>query len=133
MTSLASLSPGARARLVTVGGERSFRRRLLELGLLPGTNVRVVRRVDVGHLIEVEVGGGFLSLRQAEAAQQEEAVPAKPLTFYEKMQLQAAKTEKSLDDYRQMTDMAMSKGIYAGEAEMARVKAARAAEGESKE
>ena len=51
----------------------------------------------------------------------------------EKMQLQAAKTEKSLDDYRQLTDMAMSKGIYAGEAEMARVKAARAAEGESKE
>ena len=70
---------------------------------------------------------------KAEAAQQEEAVPAKPLTFYEKMQLQAAKTEKSLDDYRQMTDMAMSKGIYAGEAEMAKVKAARAAEGESKE
>lgn len=74
MTTLGSLPPGARARLVTVGGERAFRRRLLELGLLPGTPVRIVRRVDVGQLIEVEVAGGFLSLRQAEAARIEVAV-----------------------------------------------------------
>ena len=73
MTSLGSLLPGARARLVTIGGERAFRRRLLELGLLPGTAIRIVRRVDVGQLIEVEVGGGFLSLRQAEAARIEVA------------------------------------------------------------
>ena len=68
MQALDALAAGDRARLVSIGGERSFRRRLLELGLLPGTPLRVVRRVDVGRLIEVEVGGGFLSLRQSEAA-----------------------------------------------------------------
>ena len=48
MTTLDSLQPGARARLVSIGGERGFRRRMLELGLLPGTEIRVVRRADVG-------------------------------------------------------------------------------------
>ena len=69
MVPLPSLSAGDRGRLVSVGGERSFRRRLLELGLLPGTELRVVRRVDTGHLIEVEVAGGYLSLRRSEAAE----------------------------------------------------------------
>ncbi len=55
MTSLRTLGPGSNARVVQVGGERGFRRRLMELGLLPGTDVRVVRRVDVGGLVELEV------------------------------------------------------------------------------
>ena len=69
MTPLQSLQPGARARLVHMGGERGFRRRLMELGLLPGTELRVVRRVDVGALVELEVRGAHLSLRQSEAGE----------------------------------------------------------------
>jgi ferrous iron transport protein A len=65
---LAALAPGTHAVLVEVGGERSFRRRLMELGLLPGTSVRIVRRVDVGDLVEIEVRGCHLSLRRSEAA-----------------------------------------------------------------
>ncbi len=60
--------PGDRARLVQVGGERSFRRRLMELGFLPGTTIRLVRRVAVGDLVEFEVRGGHISLRASEAA-----------------------------------------------------------------
>jgi len=67
MTPLRNLSPGSSARLVQVGGERGFRRRLMELGLLPGTDVRVVRSVDVGGLVELEVRGCHVSLRQSEA------------------------------------------------------------------
>ena len=69
MTPLHDLAPGGRGRLVRVGGERSFRRRLMELGLLPGTFVRLVRRVDIGDLIELEVRGCHVSLRRAEAAE----------------------------------------------------------------
>ena len=68
MTTLHSLTPGARARLVEVDGERGFRRRLMEMGLLPGTTVRLVRRVDVGHLLELEVRGCHVSLRPTEAS-----------------------------------------------------------------
>lgn len=65
--SLLSLQPGARARLTTIGGERSFRRRLMELGFLPGTEVRLVRRVDIGDLVELELRGGLVTLRRSEA------------------------------------------------------------------
>ena len=64
---LTELPPGTAARLVAVEGERSFRRRLMELGLLPGTPVRLVRRVDVGRLVELEVRGCHVSVRRSEA------------------------------------------------------------------
>ena len=67
MVPTANILPGQRARLVQIGGERSFRRRLMELGFLPGTSVRLVRRVGVGDLVEFEVRGGHISLRASEA------------------------------------------------------------------
>lgn len=65
--SLNDLAVGSSARLLQVGGRRAFRRRLMELGLLPGTSVRVVRRVPVGDLVELEVRGCHVSLRRSEA------------------------------------------------------------------
>ena len=67
MKALDTLSDGAVARLTEIGGERSFRRRLMELGLLPGTQIRIVRRVDVGGLLELEVRGARLTVRRHEA------------------------------------------------------------------
>lgn len=67
MTSLDLLTPGASARLVSIGGDRAFRCRLMELGLLPGTTVRLIRRVDVGGVLELEVRGCRLSVRHGEA------------------------------------------------------------------
>lgn len=61
------LPRGQRATVRTVGGSRSFRRRLLELGLLPGTEVALVRVAPLGDPIEIDLRGGRLSLRKAEA------------------------------------------------------------------
>ncbi len=69
VTNLDTLLPGTRARLISIAGERSFRCRLMELGLLPGTYLRLVRRVDVGGVLELEVRGCRLSVRRAEARQ----------------------------------------------------------------
>lgn len=44
-----------------------MRRRLLELGLVPGTNVMVVRVSPLGDPLELEVRGSRLSLRKKEA------------------------------------------------------------------
>ncbi len=52
----------------SVGGERGFRRRLLEMGLVVGTRVRVVRVAPLGDPMELDVRGGRLSLRAAQAA-----------------------------------------------------------------
>ena len=67
MTRLSDLTAGSVASLVEVGGDRAFRRRLMELGLLPGTPLRIVRRVGIGDLLELEVRGCHLSLRCADA------------------------------------------------------------------
>ena len=69
MTNLSQLMPGSKAILAEIGGERAFRRRLMEMGLLPGTEVRVVRRVEVGGLVQLEVRGCHVSLRLSEAEQ----------------------------------------------------------------
>ena len=50
-------------------------RRLLEMGFLPGTELRLVRRLDVGGVLEVELRGCRVSLRTAEA----QALLAEPL------------------------------------------------------
>jgi len=67
-SALADLPSGSTARLVRVEGARAFRRRLMELGLLPGTEVRVVRRAPLGGVVEIEVRRCRLSLRLTEAA-----------------------------------------------------------------
>lgn len=67
MTNLCDFPVGACAPLVQIGGDRGFRRRLMEMGLLPGTPVRLVRRANIGGLLELEVRGCHISLRHAEA------------------------------------------------------------------
>lgn len=67
MTTLAELSPSESATLRSVGGERAFRRRLLEMGFVPGTDLTVVRRVPVHNVLEVELRHGRVSLRIDEA------------------------------------------------------------------
>jgi Fe2+ transport system protein FeoA len=50
-----------------VGGERAFRRRMMELGLVPGTRATVLRIAPLGDPIELEMRGCNLSIRHAEA------------------------------------------------------------------
>ncbi|MBM3985101.1 MAG: ferrous iron transport protein A [Planctomycetes bacterium] len=67
ITTLADLRSGQTATLRRVGGERAWRRRLLELGFVPGTDLALVRRVGVGDLLEVELRHSRISLRISEA------------------------------------------------------------------
>jgi len=69
MTPLPSLALGAVGRLVRLGGDRGFRLRLMELGLLPGTSVKLLRRAEIGGVLELEVRRSRLSVRCAEASQ----------------------------------------------------------------
>ena len=55
--------------LVATSVEGGHRRRLLEMGFVPGTHLRVVRRVDVGGVLELELRGCRVTLRTTEAAQ----------------------------------------------------------------
>ena len=67
-TTLNTLAPGQGGRIASVAGERDVRRRLLEMGLTPGTAVKVVRFAPMGDPIDIEVRGYHLSLRKQEAS-----------------------------------------------------------------
>ncbi|HWO26145.1 MAG TPA: FeoA family protein [Kofleriaceae bacterium] len=69
VTSLAEIPRGRSATVREVAGPRAFRRRLLEMGLVPGTAVRVVTVAPLGDPLRIEVRGGQWSIRRAEAAQ----------------------------------------------------------------
>ena len=61
------LSPGAEARVLQVSGEGAFRRRLLELGLLPGTTVVRTGQAPLGDPLLFRVRGAVIGLRRADA------------------------------------------------------------------
>jgi ferrous iron transport protein A len=64
---LAELGPGERARVLAVAGDVDAARRLMDLGLVRGTTVEVIRRAPLGDPLEVKLRGFMLTLRRAEA------------------------------------------------------------------
>lgn len=67
--SLAEIPLGSAAKVMGIAGPRAFRRRLLEMGLVPGTEVRVVTIAPLGDPLRIEVRGGQWSIRRSEATQ----------------------------------------------------------------
>ena len=65
--SLDRLSVGARARVISVRGEGAVARRLMEMGVVPGAPVRVVKCAPLGDPLEVRVRNYHLALRRSEA------------------------------------------------------------------
>ncbi len=68
-TNLAALGVGDVATVEHVGGDRAFRRRVMELGLVPGTRVELVGVAPLGDPLELRVRGASLSIRRADAAE----------------------------------------------------------------
>jgi ferrous iron transport protein A len=64
---LSELSIGARAVVKTVRGETAVTRRLMEMGVVPGVAVRVVKTAPFGCPIEIKVRGYNLAIRRSEA------------------------------------------------------------------
>jgi ferrous iron transport protein A len=60
------LRQGVKARVVHVDKEAAFCDRLLELGLLPGTEFTVTKVAPFGDPIEIDLRGYKLCLRRAE-------------------------------------------------------------------
>ena len=65
--SLDRLRVGARARVLSVKGAGAVARRLMEMGVVPGAPVRVVKCAPLGDPLEVRVRNYHLALRRSEA------------------------------------------------------------------
>ncbi len=71
---LTDLPIGKDARVTAVNGEGSVTRRLLEMGVIPGVAVQVVKMAPFGDPIEIRVRGYSLAMRKSEADAIEVAV-----------------------------------------------------------
>ncbi len=65
---LDTLAPGETGIIVRLAGEPAIARRLMELGLTPGTAVELVRRAPLGDPVELRLREIHLSIRRSEAA-----------------------------------------------------------------
>ncbi|QLH37970.1 MAG: ferrous iron transport protein A [Defluviicoccus sp.] len=65
---LGELVAGEAGRIVRIErGDRSYREKLLAMGLTPGTEFAVVRAAPLGDPVEIQVRGYSVSLRKNEA------------------------------------------------------------------
>jgi len=65
--SLANLPIGTQARVIAVNGSGAIARRLMEMGVVPGAPVRVIKAAPLGDPLEVRVRNYHLALRRSEA------------------------------------------------------------------
>ena len=73
---LAEIKVGQRAKVADILVEGLTRRRLLDLGLLPGTEVRAVMRSPLGTPMAYNIRGSILALRPEDASN----ITVKPLS-----------------------------------------------------
>ncbi|MBK8148947.1 MAG: ferrous iron transport protein A [Acidobacteria bacterium] len=66
-TLLSELAIGATAKVVNVSGEGMIAKRLMEMGVVPGVTVRVVKAAPFGDPIQIRVRGYSLAIRRNEA------------------------------------------------------------------
>ncbi|ABE51733.1 FeoA family protein [Methanococcoides burtonii] len=66
-TTLNLLEPGSKAKVIQITGRGSARRRILDMGMVPGAEIEVIRKAPMGDPLEFLVKGYNLSLRKAEA------------------------------------------------------------------
>lgn len=65
---LGELNPGERGRVLRLGGRGLIRHRLLDMGLVTGSEVEVERVAPLGDPVEIRIKGYHLSLRKEDAA-----------------------------------------------------------------
>jgi ferrous iron transport protein A len=66
---LSSMAPGSAGKVTEIKVPSSSRPRLMEMGLLVGTPVELVRFAPLGDPVEIKVRGYHLTLRKHEADQ----------------------------------------------------------------
>ena len=68
MQTLKGVKCGQTVRVVKLHGEGAVKRRIMDMGITPGVEVKVIKVAPLGDPVEINVRGYELSLRKEEAA-----------------------------------------------------------------
>lgn len=66
---LKELKPGQQGTVASIGTTGPMKRRIMDMGITPGVEIKVIKVAPLGDPIEVNVRGYELSLRKDEAQQ----------------------------------------------------------------
>lgn len=64
---LKDLKPGQAGKVIAIGTKGPMKRRIMDMGVTPGIEIKVIKVAPMGDPIEVNVRGYELSLRKDEA------------------------------------------------------------------
>jgi len=67
MKSLKNLMPGEKAKVARLVGNGAIKRRIIDMGIVPGVEVEMERYAPLGDPAEIKLRGNHLSLRKKEA------------------------------------------------------------------
>ena len=65
---LNEMKPGDRANILKISGNGALKKKLLDMGVLPGTIIETIRVAPLGDPVEIKIKGYNLTLRKEEAA-----------------------------------------------------------------
>lgn len=65
---LKEMKPGWSGKVVSIGESGPLKRRIMDMGITPGVEVKVIKAAPLGDPVEINVRGYELSLRKEEAA-----------------------------------------------------------------
>ncbi|MBR2338468.1 MAG: ferrous iron transport protein A, partial [Clostridia bacterium] len=92
-TTLDRLRAGEMGQLLTVGGEGALRQHFLDMGLIPGAEVTLVKFAPMGDPLEVRIHDYELTLRHADAAKIEVKPIIKSATIHTDTAVSTHRTE----------------------------------------
>ncbi|MCI8334112.1 MAG: ferrous iron transport protein A [Lachnospiraceae bacterium] len=65
---LREMKPGQSGKVISIGESGPLKRRIMDMGITPGVEVKVVKMAPLGDPVEIRIRGYELSLRREEAA-----------------------------------------------------------------
>ena len=93
---LSELKPGQSARIGTVGGEGALRQHFLDMGVIPGAEIMLVKLAPMGDPMEFRLHGYELTLRVADA----ENITVLPAERRQEAERAAVDTQRQLQELR---------------------------------
>ena len=67
-TTLYEMTPGKKGRILKIAGKGMIKKRIVDMGMVPGAEIEVERYAPLGDPIEIKVKGYHLSLRKEDAS-----------------------------------------------------------------
>ena len=65
---LREMKPGQSGKVISIGESGPLKRQIMDMGITPGEEVKVVKMAPLGDPVEIRIRGYELSLRREEAA-----------------------------------------------------------------